>query len=185
MKVVAKKLMLECLRAAKSPIGIYLEALLQQIVELRGLFCHFGELPQLIDVSPGRDSSLRLFTVDKAHFEKISQIGRCFLYHPFGEAATNFLNHDQVLFIGVGFEQQFTCQQFYHDTADRPNVCQLIPVATLQNHLRGTILPGADNSRMLLIEFCCAPKIDNSHWCLSRQPVFTFSIFPFDECRIF
>jgi hypothetical protein len=67
-----------------------------------------------------------------------------------------------VLGIAVGGEEQVASQQFDGNAADGPDVRELVPLAALQNDFGRTVLPGADDAAVVLVEESGSSKIDDS-----------------------
>ncbi len=68
-------------------------------------------------------------------------------------------------------EEEVARDQFGHDAADRPHISDLIPLAALQDDLRGTVLPRADDGAVWLVEERRPSEIDDPHATALGQPV--------------
>ena len=91
--------------------------------------------------------------------------------HPLGKPPTVPLNHHQVLSVRVRGEQQIPRQQLHCDAPDRPNVSDLIPLATFHDDLGRPVLPGADDSAVRLVEESCSSEVNDPHLAALGQPV--------------
>lgn len=76
-----------------------------------------------------------------------------------------------MLAIGVRREEEVARQQLCHDTADRPHIRYLVPLATLQDDLGRTVLPSADDRAVCLVEESGSAEIDQPHPAALGQPV--------------
>ena len=62
----------------------------------------------------------------------------------------------------MGGEEQVSSEQFDGNAADGPDVRELVPLAALQNDFGRTVLPGADNAAMVLVEESGSSEVDDS-----------------------
>lgn len=71
----------------------------------------------------------------------------------------------------MGREKQIAGQKLQCDAADRPDVCQLVPLAALQDHLRWAVLPSAYHRRVCLVEHSGSTEINNPYLKRGGQPI--------------
>lgn len=78
------------------------------------------------------------------------------------------LHHSQVLEVIVRLEKRIACVEFHQDASDAPDIAWIRP-AQAQDDLRCSVVPGANNRRVILILECCRAEIDETDLSVQKN----------------
>lgn len=154
-------------------IGIDLEALSHQLLQVGPLSQNLLACFHRVNVLPLLELTVSLSLVDSPVAEEPPKPSRrSLIYHPLRKTAAILLHHQQMLYVRVRSEKQLPRNQLGCYASYRPYVCDLVPIAALQNHLGRAILPCTDYRAMRLIESSRPSEVDKPNLAALWQPVF-------------
>ena len=147
-------------RTVYPPVWVDLQALTHQLPQRLAFLQHLIACTHLMHILPVIQLPVRLFLADQPIPEQPPKPSPARLvYHPLRHPPRVLADHHQVLAIPVSGKQQVPGQQLHSYASDRPHIRQLVPLATLKNHLRGSVLPCANHRTVRLVEKSCPAEI--------------------------
>lgn len=146
----------ESLHAVDAATGVNLQAAADEVDELRVALEHFVNTLEPDNILNMLDPILINISIpEKPPQRRVPGL----LHHPPRKSPTHLLNHGQMLIIGMRRKQQLPRKQLADNTANGPHIADLVPLAALQDDLRGTVLPCVNGRAVVLVVFCCAAEI--------------------------
>jgi len=164
----AEEWMLKCIFTVNSLVRIYIKAFFQQVDELIMTLKKLLDRFEVVYRSPAVEKLLCFLIWNRIIVKNLSKLRFCFFDHPMRKLTWILLNENQMLKIVMSMEQKISCRQLWNDAADRPYIGKFIPLTAFQYNFRWTILAGANDRAMKLIELSGPSKIDDSYFVRFR-----------------